>query len=61
MLAGLLLGGAVTFYFIYNNTLHHETTWKEFVSEHLLKGHVSRQSIRMEISYLFFIVLSFSI
>ena len=37
----VLLGGAVAAYLSYNNALYRETTWKDFVSQYLLKGYVS--------------------
>ena len=37
----VLLGGAVAGYLSYNNGLYRETTWKDFVSQYLLRGYVS--------------------
>ena len=37
----VLIGGGIAAYFTYNNSLYREITWKDFVSQYLLKGYVS--------------------
>ena len=37
----MLVGGGIAAYFVYNNSLYKEITWKDFVSQYLLKGYVS--------------------
>ncbi len=37
----LLVGGGIVAYYSYNNTLYREITWKDFISQYLLKGYVS--------------------
>lgn len=37
----VLVGGAIAAYLVYNNTLYKEITWKDFISQYLLKGYVS--------------------
>jgi len=37
----LLVGGGIAAYFSYNNALYKEITWKDFISQYLLKGYVS--------------------
>jgi hypothetical protein len=37
----LLVGGGIAAYFSYNNSLYKEITWKDFISQYLLKGYVS--------------------
>lgn len=36
----VLVGGAIATYATYNNALYREVTWKDFVSQYLLKGYV---------------------
>jgi hypothetical protein len=36
----ILLSGAIVGYFAYNDALYREVTWKDFVSQYLLKGYV---------------------
>jgi hypothetical protein len=37
----VLIGGGIAAYFSYTNTLYREITWKDFISQYLLKGYVS--------------------
>ena len=40
----VLIGGGIAAYFTYNNSIYREITWKDFVSQYLLKGYVSSSS-----------------
>lgn len=44
----VLVGGGIAAYFAYNNSLYKEITWKDFVSQYLLKGYVSSISFDTE-------------
>ncbi|CAF2974073.1 unnamed protein product [Rotaria sp. Silwood2] len=41
----ILIGSGIAAYFAYNNTLYREITWKDFVSQYLLKGYVDKLEV----------------
>ncbi|CAF0763293.1 unnamed protein product [Rotaria sordida] len=41
----ILIGSGIAAYFTYNNTLYKEITWKDFVSQYLLKGYVDKLEV----------------
>lgn len=45
----ILLGGAIAGYISYNNAVYKEITWKDFVSQHLLRGNV--RDVRFNCSF----------
>lgn len=45
----VLIGTGIAAYFAYNNTVYREITWKDFVSQYLLKGYVSNAVFRLNL------------
>ncbi|CAF1055259.1 unnamed protein product [Rotaria magnacalcarata] len=41
----VLIGSGIAAYFAYNNTLYREVTWKDFISQYLLKGYVDKLEV----------------